>query len=119
MRVQIISLRYTCCSLAGMHIDSDCIGHSATGYMLLVWLFFSIFWLIYGPLFKADTTCNIIVLMVSNLLATPKKIVKNSTQSRVSRDRKKVSQRHYHVNKSALYISNLSKSFIFVSCPTI
>ena len=59
--------------------------------MLLVWLYFSIFWLIYGPLFKADTTCNIIVLMVSNLLPTLTflKIVKNSTQSRVSRDRKK------------------------------
>ena len=104
------------------HIDYDCIGLTVTGYMLLVWLYFSIFWLIYGPLFKADTTCNIIVLMVSNLLATLTflKIVKNSIQSRVSRDRKKVSQRHYHVNKSALlYISNLSKSFIFVSCPTI
>ena len=73
----------------GRHIDYDCIGLTVTGYMLLVWLYFSIFWLIYGPLFKADTTCNIIVLMVSNLLATPKQIVKNSTQSRVSRDRKK------------------------------
>ena len=110
-----------CCSLVGMHIDSDCIGHTAAGYMLLVWLFFSIFWLIYGPLFKADTTCNIIVLMVSNLLATLTflkiaKILLSHESVVTEKSLPTALSRQY---KSALYISNLSKSFIFVSCPTI
>jgi hypothetical protein len=101
------------------HIDYDCIGLTVTGFMLLVWLYFSIFWLIYGPLFKADTTCNIIVLMVSNLFATLTflKIVKNSTQSRVSRDRKKslptALSRQY---KSALYCTHFEFKQVIYFC---